>query len=100
MAEDGEKRSPITHRTPGQIKRHSRTYQAKPAQKKKRAKRNAARAKIKKTLGASAVAGKDVGHKKPLSKGGTNAAGNLKVQSKKSNRGHGMTRGKKPNKGK
>lgn len=98
MAEDGQKRSKITHRTPGQIKRHSRTYQAKPDQKKKRAKRNAARAAVKKT-GAN-VAGKDVGHKKPLSKGGTNAKGNLKIQSKKSNRGHGMTRGKKPNKGK
>ena len=100
MAEDGEKRSPITHRTPKQIKRHSRTYQAKPGQKKKRAKRNAARAKVVKSKGAAAVAGKDVGHKRPLSKGGSNSASNLKVQSKKSNRGHGMTRGKKPNKGK
>ena len=100
MAENGEIRSKTAHRTPGQIKRHSRTYQAKPEQKKKRAKRNAARAAVKKSKGASAVAGKDVGHKTPLSKGGSNAAGNLKVQSKKSNRGHGMTKGKKPNKGK
>jgi L-lactate utilization protein LutC len=97
MAEGGEKRSPITHRTPSQIKRHSRDYQARPEQKKKRAARNAARAAVKKKSGAAAVAGKDVGHKKPLSKGGSNASGNLKIQSKKSNRGHGMTRGKKPN---
>jgi hypothetical protein len=100
MAEDGEKRSKTAHRTKGQIKRHGRTYQATPEQKKKRAKRNAARAKVKKAKGAAAVKGKDVGHKRPLSKGGGNSAGNLKVQSKKKNRGHGMTRGKKPNKGK
>jgi len=37
--------------------------------------------------------GKDVGHKKPLSKGGTNTPGNLQVQSKASNRGHGMSPG-------
>lgn len=100
VAEGGEKRSKTGHRTPSQIKRHSRTYQARPEQKKKRAKRNAARASVKKKLGAAAIKGKDVGHQKPMSKGGTNAPGNLKVQSKKSNRGHGMTRGKKPNKGK
>lgn len=98
MAEGGETRSPTAHRTPGQIKRHSRTYQAKPEQIKKRSKRNKARAQVKKT-GAN-VAGKDVGHKTPLSKGGGNAAGNLEVQSVASNRGHGMTRGKKANKGK
>ena len=99
MAEGGEKRSKTAHRTPGQIKRHGRTYQATPEQKKKRAKRNAARASVKKRLGAAAVKGKDVSHKKPLSKGGTNAKSNLSVQSKKKNRGHGMTKGKKPNKG-
>lgn len=99
MAEDGEKRSKTAHRTPSQIKRHGRTYQATPVQKKKRAKRNAARAKVAKSKGAAAVKGKDVSHKKPLSKGGSNAASNLKIQSKKKNRGHGMTRGKKPNKG-
>lgn len=98
MAENGETRSKTAHRTPGQIKRHGKTYQASPEQRKKRAKRNAARAAVKKT-GAN-VAGKDVGHKKPLSKGGSNAKSNLKVQSKSKNRGHGMTRGKKANKGK
>lgn len=100
MAEGGQKRSKTAHRTPGQIKRHGRTYQATSAQKKKRAKRNAARAAVKKKKGAAAIKGKDVGHKKPLSKGGSNAASNLKVQSKKKNRGHGMTKGKKANKGK
>lgn len=100
MAEGGEKRSKTAHRTPSQIKRHGRTYQATPSQKKKRAKRNAARAQVKEERGAAVVAGKDVGHKRPLSKGGSNSSGNLTVQSKKKNRGHGMTRGKKANKGK
>ena len=100
MAEGGETRSKTAHRTPGQIKRHGRTYQATASQKKKRAKRNAARASAKKTRGAAAVKGKDVAHKKPLSRGGTNKASNLRVQSKKTNRGHGMTRGSKANKGK
>lgn len=100
MAEGGEKRSKTAHRTPSQIKRHGRTYQATASQKKKRAKRNAARAAVKKAKGAAAVAGKDVAHKKPLSRGGTNKASNLRVQSKKNNRGHGMTRGSKANKGK
>ena len=100
MAEDGEKRSKTAHRTPSQIKRHGRTYQATSAQKKKRAKRNAARAKVVKQKGAAAVKGKDVGHKRPLSKGGTNSNKNLKVQSKAKNRGHGMTKGRKANRGK
>lgn len=100
MAEGGEIRSKTAHRTPSQIKRHGRTYQASSEQKKKRAKRNAARAKVEKTRGAGAIAGKDVGHKKPLSKGGSNSAANLKVQSKAENRGHGMTKGRKANRGK
>ena len=98
MAEGGETRSKTGHRTKSQVKRHGRTYQAKPAQIKKRSQRNKARATLKKA-GVS-VAGKDVGHKKAISKGGTNARKNLKVQSKATNRGHGMTRGKKANRGK
>jgi len=99
MAEGGEKRSKTGHRTPSQVERHTRTYGARPEQKKKRAKRNAARAEVSKSHGKAAVAGKDVGHKRPLSKGGSNSASNLKIQSKKTNRGHGMTRGKKANRG-
>lgn len=100
MAENGETRSKTAHRTPGQIKRHTREYGARPEQRKKRAKRNAARADMVKKHGKKALEGKDVGHKKPISKGGTNARSNLKIQSVKSNRGHGMTRGKKANRGK
>ena len=99
MAEDGQTRSPTGHRTPGQVKRHTRTYGARPEQRLKRAKRNAARAKVVKKEVKAAVKGKDVGHKTPMSKGGGNSMGNLKIQSRASNRGHGMTRGKKPNLG-
>ena len=87
------KRSKIAHRTKAQIRKHGRTYQAKPSQVKNRTKRNKARATMKKKVGAKAIRGKDVGHKRPLSKGGSNKASNLKVQSRKTNRGHGMSRG-------
>jgi hypothetical protein len=92
MAEKGEKRSPTAHRTPSQIKRHGRTYQAQPEQKKNRAARARARYQLMKEGKVSKGDGKDVAHKRPISKGGSNARGNLAVQSPKKNRGHGMSR--------
>lgn len=53
---------------------------------KDRAARNAARATMKKKVGASAIAGKDVGHKKAVSRGGKNGLANLFVQSAATNR--------------
>lgn len=53
---------------------------------KDRAQRNAARATIKKKVGASALRGKDVGHKKAVSKGGKNSLSNLFVQNPTANR--------------
>ena len=100
MAEGGEKRSPTGHRTPSQVRRHTRTYGATPKQKANRAARGRARTAMEKKHGKAALKGKDVGHKKPLSKGGSNSKKNLAVQSVKSNRGHGMTNGSKANKGK
>lgn len=100
MAEGGETRSKTAHRTPSQIKRHTRTYQATTEQKKKRAKRNAARRKMEKAGKVRKGDGKDVNHKKPLSKGGSNNKSNLSVTSRAKNRGHGMTKGSKANKGK
>jgi hypothetical protein len=97
-------RSPTAHRTKEQAKRHGKQKKDGGAQTKttikRRSQNNAARAKVIKSKGAGAVAGKDVGHKNPLSKGGSNASSNLAIQSKAKNRGHGRTRGKKPNKGK
>ena len=105
MAEGGEKRDPSSHRTPKQIVRQTKGPAATKVSKKKRALNGEARikklAQLTKKYGAAKakrmMAGVDVGHKNPLSKGGTNAMANLELQSKKKNRGHGMTKGKKPN---
>ena len=53
---------------------------------KDRAQRNAARAAVKKKVGASALQGKDVGHKKAVSKGGSNSLANLFVENPSANR--------------
>jgi hypothetical protein len=60
-------------------------FHGKPEEIKKRAKRNAARAQMKKA--GVAVAGKDVHHKRPLRNGGGNGKGNLAVSSVHQNRG-------------
>ena len=86
MATEG-KRSATAHRTPAQIRKHGKTYQAKPSQVTKRAKRNAARAKVVKAKGKSAVRGKDVDHKRQLKNGGSNKMSNLRIQSRAKNRG-------------
>ena len=93
MAAKGEKRSPTMHRTPSQIKAHVRGYQATPKQKKIRAKRNAARAKMIAAGKASKGDGKDVDHKQSLSKGGSNNMSNLRVRSRSKNRAHGTSPG-------
>lgn len=85
MAEGGEKRSPTAHRTPGQIKRHGRTYQARPEQRKNRSKRNSARAKLMKEGRVRKGDGKHVDHKKTLSKGGSNSRKNLRAVSARTN---------------
>lgn len=87
MAEDGEKRDPVTHRTPKQIKRHSKGYQATEEQKANRAKRNAARAEMLKKGKVKKGDGKDVDHTKKLKDGGSNASTNLRVRAKSKNRG-------------
>lgn len=57
-------------------------YHGKPDQIKKRSERNKARRKLKLKPGD----GKEVDHKKPLSKKGTNKRSNLRAVSKKVNR--------------
>jgi hypothetical protein len=71
---------------PRPYKKEYETYQGKPDQIKKRAKRNAARAELMKEGKVSKGDGKDVDHVKPLSKGGTSARGNLKVKPASANR--------------
>ena len=61
-------------------------YTSKPAVKKKRAEQNAARREMIKKGLAHKGDGKDVDHKTPLSKGGTNNPSNLRVVPASSNR--------------
>lgn len=63
-----------------------KNYQGKPEQIANRTKRNKARADAMKDGRASKGDGKDVDHKKPLSKGGSNAKSNTRVVSKSTNR--------------
>lgn len=85
MAEGGETRSKTAHRTPGQIKRHGRTYQASKKQKKNRAARGRNRAKLMKEGRVRKGDGTHVDHKRSLSKGGSNSKKNLRVVSARTN---------------
>lgn len=66
-------------------KKEYKEYHSKPEQKKNRAKRNAAR----KAMGLKVGDKREVDHKKPLSKGGSNAKKNLRVVSRTTNRKKG-----------
>lgn len=88
-----EKRSPTAHRTPSQIREHTRTYQATEEQKHNRAQRNAARREAERKGEVRKGDGKDVDHVRPLSKGGSNSDANTRVVSRSKNRGHGMSPG-------
>lgn len=61
-------------------------YASKPAAKKDRAQRNAARSTMIQAGKASKGDGRDIGHKTAISKGGSNTLGNLFSQSKSENR--------------
>jgi hypothetical protein len=67
-------------------------YQGTAEQKKRRAKRNAARRAMTAAGKTKKGDGKDVNHKKPLSKGGGNGNKNLNVVSAKKNRSFKRTR--------
>lgn len=87
MAEGGERRDPSSHRTPGQIRRKNRTYDARPEMVERRSANNKARAIMIKAGKVRKGDGKDVAHKVSLDKGGTTERSNLVVQSQKKNRG-------------
>jgi len=61
-------------------------YDGKPSVVKDRAKRNSARRKLAAEGKVTKGDGKDVDHKKPLSKGGSAGRSNLRVTSKSANR--------------
>lgn len=71
---------------PRPYRKEYQEYHSSEEQKKNRAKRNAARRKLEKAGRVHKGDGKDVDHKKPVSKGGGNGDGNLRVMAKGSNR--------------
>lgn len=68
-----------------------RKYDSKPEVKERRAARNRARYKLMKEGKVSKGDGKDVDHKKPLSKGGSTKRSNLKAAPAKKNRSYART---------
>lgn len=76
---------PSQKNTPARQKAQKK-YNAKPEQKKNRAARNKARRTMIRQGRAKKGDGKDIDHKKPLAKGGSNSASNWRVSSKSSNR--------------
>ena len=76
-------------------KKEYANYQGKPEQIKNRAQRNSARAELMKAGVVHKGDGKDVDHKTPIIRRGTNARGNLRAQSKSANRSFARTRSAK-----
>lgn len=88
MREYGKgQRDPSSHRTPGQIHKMDAGYNHRPLKIKQRTERNQARTIMRKSVGAAAIAGKDIDHKHMVKDGGTNARSNLRVRSQHVNRG-------------
>lgn len=83
----GGKRDPSSHRTPAQIKKMDRGYNAEQEHRDGRNQRNKARRKMRDAKGAAAIAGKDVNHKRMVKDGGSNSMSNLNIQSRHKNRG-------------
>ena len=79
-------RDPSSHRTPEQIKKQARGYNATPEMKKKRAMNNAARSELAKEGLVRKGDNKDVDHKKMLKDGGSNARSNLRAVPQSENR--------------
>jgi 5-methylcytosine-specific restriction endonuclease McrA len=67
-------------------KKEYANYQGTPEQIKHRAQRNAARREMEKKGLVHKGDGKDVDHKNPIDRGGSNADSNLRVQTKHNNR--------------
>lgn len=61
-------------------------YQGTDKQKKNRAKRNKVRRQANKKIGKNKLNGKDIDHKVPLRRGGSNSKKNLRVRNRSSNR--------------
>lgn len=72
---------------PRDYKKEYDTYHSSPEQKKNRAQRNAARRDLEKEGRVEKGDGKEVDHKTAIKNGGGNTKKNLRVVTKKTNRG-------------
>ena len=79
----------MPRKEPRNYKQEYADYHGTGTQKKNRAARNTARSTMAKEGKVSKGDGKEVDHKKPLSKGGSASKGNLRVVSKAVNRKKG-----------
>ena len=87
MAGKSGVRSPTAHRTPEQIRKQTKGYNATPAQTEARVERNKARRIMERAGAVSKGDGNDVDHKKPLRSGGATTRGNLRAIPASKNRG-------------
>jgi 5-methylcytosine-specific restriction endonuclease McrA len=95
MAENGETRDPSSHRTPGQIKRQDRGYNHGKDQIDKRTDLGRNRRDFEKRGLVRKGDGKDIDHRIPYSKGGSNDRSNLHVMDRSANRRKGTSPPKK-----
>ena len=79
----------MPRKEPRNYKEEYKEYHGTSTQKKNRAARNTARSTMAKEGRVSKGDGKEVDHKKPLSKGGSTGKSNLRVVSKATNRKKG-----------
>lgn len=86
MAEGGERRDPSSHRTPGQIKRMDRGYNARPEHVDRRVKDKIARREYEEKHG-DLPSNVDVDHIKPHREGGSNKPSNTRALHQSRNRG-------------
>lgn len=93
MAAGGETRSKTSHRTPSQMKKHGKTYQASTKQKSNRAARGRNRTRMVAAGKAKKGDGKHVSHKTALAKGGGNGDKNLAMKKAKTNLMQGTKKG-------
>jgi hypothetical protein len=93
MAENGEKRDPSSHRTPGQITRQVNGYNRTPKQLKKRRDLAKANYDSQKAGDSSVGDGMDMYEKKPNRKSGTPTKKNTVLRKASANRADNGSRG-------
>jgi 5-methylcytosine-specific restriction endonuclease McrA len=96
MAEGGQKRDPINHRTKNQEDRHWRKEDQKREVVERREERHVARAHAIKAGKVARGDGLELDHVRPLSRGGSNAARNVRVTTEHANRVKGQSSQRNP----